>query len=166
MIMRSRILALALIAATALPAQAQRNEAADRAAIHALLMAYGSTLDNRDFEGFGKLFGADGVYVGGGGREARGAAAGDMMRAVFANNPNGVGEPNFHLFYNEVVTFDGPDRARATSMSLWMVPDKETKRPIALMSGRYEDDLVRKDGKWLFARRVVRAITNGPPPAK
>ena len=89
-----------------------------------------------------------------------------MMRAVFANNPNGVGEPNFHLFYNEVVTFDGPDRAHATSMSLWMVPDKETKRPIPLMSGRYEDELVRKDGKWLFARRVVKAITNGPPAAK
>ncbi|MBN8830833.1 MAG: nuclear transport factor 2 family protein [Sphingomonadales bacterium] len=161
---RSAALRLAVLLASlgaALPVAAQRNEAADRAEIHALLMAYGATLDARDFEGFGKLFGTDGVYVAGGGREAKGPAAGEMMRQVFAANPDGVGEPNFHLFYNEVVTFDGPDRAHATSMSLWMVPD-EKKRPIALLSGRYEDQLVRKDGKWLFARRVVKAITNGP----
>jgi uncharacterized protein (TIGR02246 family) len=153
--------ALMVAAALALPAAAQRNEAADRAEIHALLMAYGSTLDARDFDGFGKLFGTDGVYVAGGGREAKGPAAGEMMRKVFAANPDGVGEPNFHLFYNEVVTFDGPDRAHATSMSLWMAPD-EKKRPVALLSGRYEDELVRKDGRWLFARRVVKPITNGP----
>lgn len=166
MTMFTRIAAIALIAAAALPAAAQRNEVADRAEIHALLMAYGSTLDNRDFDGFGKLFGTDGVYVGGGNTgEAKGPAAGEMMRKVFATNANGVGEPNFHLFYNEVVTFEGPDRARATSMSLWMVPD-EQKRPIALMSGRYEDELVRKDGKWIFARRAVKRVTNGPPAAK
>jgi uncharacterized protein (TIGR02246 family) len=166
MTMHVRLAAIALLVAGALPAQAQRNEAADRAAIHALLMAYGSTLDNRDFEGFGKLFGTDGVYVGGGATgEAKGPAAGEMMRKVFAANAFGVREPNFHLFYNEVVTFDGPDRARATSMSLWMVPD-EKNRPTALMAGRYEDQLVRKDGKWLFARRVVKSVTNRPPEAK
>lgn len=161
-----RFLALALLAIGAIPAHAQRNEARDRAEIHELLMAYGATLDSRDFDGFGKLFGEGGVYVGGGGREAKGAAAGEMMRQVFANNPNGVGEPNFHLFYNEVVTFDGPDRARATSMSLWMVPDQATKRPTPLLAGRYEDELVRKNGKWLFARRVVKSVTNRPPEAK
>jgi uncharacterized protein (TIGR02246 family) len=161
-----RFIALALLALAAIPAHAQRNEARDRAEIHALLMAYGSTLDSRDFDGFGKLFGEDGVYVGGGGREAKGAAAGEMMRQVFANNPNGVGEPNFHLFYNEVVTFDGADRARATSMSLWMVPDQATKRPTPLLAGRYEDELVRKNGKWLFARRVVKSVTNRAPEAK
>ena len=157
--------AAALLVAGALPASAQRNEAADRAAIHALLIAYGATLDARDFDGFARLFGDDGVYVAGGGREARGAAAGEMMRQVFGRNQSGAGEPNFHLFYNEVVTFDGKDRAHATSMSLWMGPDKETKRPIALMSGRYEDELVRKGGKWLFARRTVKAISNGPAAA-
>ncbi|MBT2186435.1 nuclear transport factor 2 family protein [Sphingobium nicotianae] len=158
--------AAAALLAGAVPASAQRNEAADRAAIHALLMAYGATLDARDFDGFSKLFGADGVYVAGGGREAKGAATGEMMRGVFANNPSGVGEPNFHLFYNEVVTFDGPDKAHATSMSLWVVPDKETKRPTPLLSARYEDALVRKGGKWLFARRTVKPITNGPAAAK
>ncbi len=63
-------LAFALLLAA--PAVAQRNEARDRAAIHKLLVDYGATLDARDFDGFGKLFGKDGVYAGGGpGGEAR-----------------------------------------------------------------------------------------------
>lgn len=163
MTIRTTLIAAALIAISALPAAAQRNEVKDRAEIHNLLMAYGSTLDNRDFEGFSKLFGEDGVYVGGGNTgAAKGPQAGEMMRKVFASNANGVKEPNFHLFYNEVVTFDGPDKAHATSMSLWMVPD-DNGRPTPLMSGRYEDQLVRRNGKWLFAKREVKRITNTPP---
>jgi len=160
------IAALAVCLASAAPAAAQRNEAADRAAIHALLVAYGATLDARDFNGFSKLFGKDGVYVAGGGKAATGPEAGAMMRKVFAANAHGFRQPNFHLFYNEVVTFDGPDRAHATSMSLYMVPD-DNNRPVAAMAARYEDQLVREDGHWRFARRTVKAITNGPPaPAK
>ena len=158
----NRILGLlvsALLAAA--PATAQRNETADRAAIHALLVGYGTTLDARDFDGFGTLFGSDGVYVAFGGRTAKGGAeASAMMRQMFATNANPAREPNFHLFFNEVVTFDGPDRAHATSMSLWMVngPDK---RPVPALAGRYDDELVRKDGHWLFARRTLVPITNG-----
>ena len=159
----SRILAfLAFVLCLAAPAAAQRNETADRAAIHALLMAYGSTLDARDFDGFGKLFGTDGVYVAFGGKQAIGPATGEMMRQTFAASYNPAREPNFHLFYNEVVRFDGRDRAHATSMSLWMIPGPD-KRPIAALAARYKDDLVRKDGQWIFARRVIEPITNGPP---
>lgn len=156
--------ALALLLVATAPAAAQRDEAADRAAIHALLVAYGSTLDARDFEAFGKLFGTDGIYAAGGGRSATGPQAGTMMRDMFAANPSGVGEPNFHLFFNEVVTFDGPDRARATLMSLWMAPDA-ARRPVAILAARYEDELVRHDGRWMFVRRTVKPITNGPAAA-
>lgn len=159
---RLALCAAALLAACAQTAFAQRDDTADRAAIHALLMAYGATLDARDFDGFAKLFGADGVYVAGG-REAKGPDAGEMMRRVFAANAQGFRQPNFHLFFNEVVTFDGPDGARATSMSLFMVPD-DRDRPVAAMAARYEDVLVRRDGRWLFARRTVKGIGNTPQP--
>ena len=46
--MRHVILA-ALALTIALPAQAQRNETTDRAAIHKLLTDYGTTLDARDW---------------------------------------------------------------------------------------------------------------------
>lgn len=165
MIRRLRLGALAVLAAGAtLPAQGQRNEAADRAAIHALLTAYGSTLDAGDFEGFGKLFGKNGVYVTGG-REAKGPDAAVNMRRVFAANPMGLPDPKFHIFFNEVVTFDGPDTAHATSMSFYVAPDANN-RPAPVLMARYEDQLVREDGQWIFARRVVRSLIPAPRPAQ
>ena len=47
-------------------------------------------------------------------------------------------------------------------MSLWMVPGDDN-RPVAALSARYEDELEREDGRWLFARRTVRPIANGSP---
>ena len=156
------LLALALLLGSASGAPAQRDEAADRAAIHALLIAYGSTLDARDFDGFGKLFGKHGVYGAGGGAEAKGPAASAMMRSVFAANAMGFREPNYHVFFNEVVTFDGPDKARATSMSLYIVPDA-SNHPAPVLMGGYEDALVREDGRWTFQRRVVKSLIPAPP---
>lgn len=158
-----RLFAAMLILTCAAPALARRDEAADRAAIHALLVSYGATLDARDFDGFAKLFGTDGVYVTREGKEAKGPEAADYMRKAFTNNANHSREPNFHLFFNEVITFNGRDRAHATSMSLWMVPGLDDNRPIAALSARYEDDLVRKGDRWLFGRRTVQAISNGAP---
>jgi len=155
------LIALILCLALAAPVAAQRDEAADRAAIHALLVAYGATLDARDFDGFGRLFGKDGVYAAGGGMEARGAEAGAMMRRIFSENALGFREPNYHLFFNEVITFDGPDRAHATAMSLYMVPD-EAGRPTAALMARYTDDLARIDGRWTFARRTVHSLMPAP----
>ncbi len=161
MTMLARTVVAALLFAAAAPVVAQRNETADRAAIHALLVDYGATLDARDFDGFARLFAKDGVYVTHG-TVAKGPEASEAMRKTFAANASRTREPNFHLFFNEVVTFDGPDRAHARSMSLWMKPD-DNNRPMAALSARYEDDLVRQDGHWLFARRTVEPITNGPP---
>lgn len=159
----SRLAGLALVLILAAPAAAQRNEAADRAAIHKLLVDYGATLDARDFDGFGRLFGKDGVYAGGGpGGEVKGGpAAAAMMRKIFEANALGFRSPNFHIFFNEVVTFDGPDKAHATSMSLYMVPDEKNAPSPALMA-RYHDDLVREGGAWMFARRSVESLIPVP----
>ena len=160
--MRGLILA-ALAFAIALPAHAQRNETADRAAIHKLLTDYGTTLDARDFDGFGRLFAKDGIYAGGGpgGETKGGAAAAASLKAIFTANALGFKEPNFHIFFNEVVTFDGPDKARATSMSLYMVPDEKNAPKAALMA-RYHDELVREGDSWKFARRRVESLIPAP----
>jgi len=142
-----------------------RNEAADRAEIHELLVDYGATLDSRDFEAFAALFAKDGVYVAGTGEGVNGKDAGEQMRTIFAENPMGFRQPNFHLFFNEVVTLDDADHAHATSMSLYMVPG-ERDRPTAAMMARYHDQLVREDGQWKFARREVESMMPAPPPAQ
>lgn len=147
------------------PAAAQRDETADRAGIHALLVAYGTTLDTRDFKGFAQLFAREGVYVAGTGSESKGPEAAEAMRRIFAENALGFREPNFHIFFNEVVTFDGPDRAHATSMSLYMVPDARNA-PSPAMMARYHDVLVREDGAWKFARRTVESLIPAPSGAR
>ena len=53
----------------------------DREAIRALLVAYASTLDNRDFAGFEQLWAKDSEFLGGGGNTAKGPAAiRDLLR--------------------------------------------------------------------------------------
>ena len=155
------MLAMTLLLAACQPAAPDRGE--DRAAIQALLVDYGRTLDARDFDGFAALFARDGVYVaGGGGEPLSGTEAGDAMRRTFADNTLGFAEPNYHLFFNETVAFTGPDSAEASSQSLFMVPD-EDRAPRAAMMARYDDQLVREAGRWRFARRVVRGLMPAPP---
>lgn len=159
--MRRALICCVLLIGAASPASAQRNEAADRAAIHALLMAYGRTLDARDFDGFGKLFGKEGIYVTSGGEGVKGPAASEMMRKIFATNAMGFRQPNYHIFFNEVVTFDGLDRAKATSMSLYIAPDDQN-RPVPILVGGYEDALIREAGRWTFQRRIVKSLIPTP----
>ena len=135
----------------------ERNEAADRAAIHELLVDYGRTLDSRDFDGFSALFAEGGTYG-----QVPGEEAGEMMRQVFAENAQGFAEPNFHIFFNEVITLDGLDAAQADSMSFYMVPG-EDGRPVAAMMARYTDEIVREDDVWKFKSRQVQSLMPAPP---
>jgi uncharacterized protein (TIGR02246 family) len=138
------------------------TRAADRAAIHELLIDYGKTIDARDFDGFAALFAKNGVYVAGGGAgEASGPKAGAMMKRIFAENALGFRDPNFHLFFNEQVRLTGPDTAVATSKSLFMVPGDDGAPKPALMA-EYHDRLVREGGRWKFARREVESLLPSP----
>ena len=140
------------------------TEMQDRVAIHALLIEYGAALDRRDFDGFAKLFGADGVYALSTGASAVGAETGEMMRKIFETGPNATAVPNFHLFYNELIWFETPDRARATSACMFMTtPDPETRKLAIAVSATYDDEIVReRDGSWRFARRTLLPLSNGP----
>ena len=146
-----------LLLFTGTQAYAQQDEAADRAAIHNLLMAYGSTLDLRDFDGFTALWTEDGNYNG-----TPGPQTGEAMRKVFAANASNAREPNFHIFFNEVITFEGPDNAHATSMSFWVAPD-ESGKPVPMMLGQYEDEIVRIGDGWKFKSRKVK-VPMAPKP--
>jgi len=139
------------------------TEMADRVAIHNLLMEYGATLDRRDFDAFGKLFGADGRY---GTLESSTVVpeAGTMMRERYESGTNTVHVPNFHLFFNEVIWFETPDRARSTSACMFMnTPDPTTRQLSIAVAATYDDEVVREaDGTWRFARRTLLPFRNGP----
>lgn len=164
MIWRCMLVLVGAIALAGCQHVPQSSQAADRAAIHQLLVEYGSTLDARDFDGFAALFARDGSYVAGNGEGVSGTRAGAMMQQVFADNALGFREPNYHLFFNEVVDLTGPDSATATSMSLYMVPGDDGT-PVPAMMARYEDQLVREQGQWKFAKRVVHSLM-APAPSR
>jgi hypothetical protein len=86
------------------------------------------------------------------------------MRRIFEENPLGVGEPNYHVFFNEVIRFTGADSATATSKSFWMVPG-EDGRPSPHLMAEYSDLLVREGGSWKFARRDIQSLLPAPEAA-
>ncbi len=144
-----------------LEARLHRLEA--REDIHDLMMAYGATLDRRDFQGFEGLWAPDAEYVQGRGPGAKGPAA---IRAVlekaFATNASGVKDPNFHVFFNEAIGPIEGDRATAFSRSAFVAAGADGKLDV-VVTAHYEDVFVRRDGRWKFLRRVIAADAPARP---
>jgi uncharacterized protein (TIGR02246 family) len=144
----------------ALAARLQRLE--DREQILELLAAYGATLDHRDFAGFGLLFAEDAEYGGGPGAPTRGRAAIQaQLQKQITSNPLNLPPPNHHLFFNPSIRLDG-DRATAHSLGAYVAPDPASRTTRMVFFVAYDDVLVRREGRWLFQKRV---ISSGAPPA-
>jgi uncharacterized protein (TIGR02246 family) len=163
----------ALLAAASTPAQSaaptdrqlatrtQRIE--DVQEIERLLLTYGRTLDARDFKAYSSLFAKDGVWSGGTGTVQGPAAIQALMQKAIPG-PNTA--HNYHVLSNFVIDVNG-DTATAWSRWQFMVPGPNNTA-VAAQSGRYDDTLVREDGRWKFKRREASndIPAGGPPPAQ
>src|SRR5262245_12285348 len=78
--------------------RAELHDLQARESIRELLHAYGRLIDARDFDAFAGLWAEDAAYVGGpGGEPVRGGQEiAEFLQGIFAQNPMGLGEPNFH----------------------------------------------------------------------
>jgi len=131
----------------------------DEREIRGLLLAYGRHLDDRDFAAYSRLFARDGEWVGGFGSVAGPADIQAFMEENMGTGPNTAG--NYHLMSNFVIDVDG-DNATAWSRWAFVVPGE---RGAAIsQAGRYDDTLVREDGRWRFQRRVASNDTGPPAP--
>jgi uncharacterized protein (TIGR02246 family) len=164
----------AVLAAASLHAQSAGNTAdrqlagriqriEDTAAIERLLLEYGRALDARDFKAYSQLFAKDGVWSGGMGT-VQGPAAIQAFMEKAIPGPNAV--HNYHLLSNFVIDVNG-DAATAWSRWQFVVPGPGNTAVVA-QSGRYDDTLVREDGRWKFKRRVASndIPATGPPPVQ
>lgn len=144
--------------------RAEVSEAHAQNAIRGLMHAYGRLIDARDWDGFAAIWTDDAVYVGGPGSDTLqgGPAIAEFLRNIIASNPSGVGEPNFHVFFNEEISVQGGS-ARATSMSTFVTPNA-SGAPVMVILARYEDEYVLRDGAWKFQRRVVQGQLPAPRP--
>jgi uncharacterized protein (TIGR02246 family) len=131
-----------------LAARLQRIE--DTQQIERLLLNYGRHLDARDFKAYSLLFAKDGVWSGGMGT-VQGPAAIQAFMEKAIPGPNAV--HNYHLLSNFVIDVNG-DTATAWSRWQFVVPGANNTAVVA-QSGRYDDTLVREDGRWRFKRRVA-----------
>jgi len=142
----------------ALAARIQTLE--DREAIRALLVAYASTLDNRDFAGFEQLWARDSEFVGGGGNSAKGPAAiRDLLRGLLTKNGSTTPGRDFHLVMNQTVDVTG-DTATGFSRGTWVSTNAENRLQVSIIANYY-DQFVKEDGRWKFKRHQI----GGAPPA-
>jgi uncharacterized protein (TIGR02246 family) len=129
-------------------ARVQRLE--DIEEIRAVLLDYGRYLDGRDFAAYSKLFAKDGEWVGGFGT-VQGPAA---IQAFMEKNITGPNRGNtFHILSNFKIEVHG-DTATAWSRWTFVTPGTD-KKPAIAQAGRYDDTLVRENGRWKFKRRVA-----------
>ena len=126
----------------------------DREEIRALLIEYGSALDERDFKRFSELFAkAGGEWSGGFGTAQGPAQIRKLMEKNIVPNPDAVSTPNIHIFNNEVIEVNG-DRGNAVSKWMFVIQGEDGK-PDWVYLGHYRDTLIREDGRWKFLQRRV-----------
>jgi uncharacterized protein (TIGR02246 family) len=123
---------------------------ADRAAIHDLFTRYCCALDNGEVETVVACFTADAALKS----PVIDLKGHDEIRA-FAGRfaaQRAAGTQFRHLVTNIAATIDG-ERARATAYLLVLISQNGSHR--TLPPGRYECDLIKQNGQWLFSRRTV-----------
>lgn len=127
------------------------NALEDRFAILDTMANYCFHFDSANFEQWVGLFTEDGTFDRGDYGVQRGWAE---LRAFTEKFPLIDGSPKLmHFVANEVIRTDG-DTARADSYILVVRPDNQGG-VINGLAGRYEDQLVRQGGRWLFHYRRV-----------
>jgi hypothetical protein len=146
-------------------ARLQRLE--DESAIRHLMIEYGHDLDTRDYVAYSKLFARDGVWEGGIGTGRGPAGVLAMLQRTVGRNGNTPFDPNtvrsYHLDTNIMVDFI--DRDHAKVFSRWTVMAKSPdNKLVPSLAGRYDDVVVREDGRWKFQSRVAPHEIPNPEP--
>ena len=157
----------ASLAAAALPFAARAEQPAyaptygtDRAEIEDLMARYLFAIDYADWDSYVETFAPDGelTFASGTskGREAIRAAVTKFAEGIgrFYHTADGKPAKLRHIILQAVIRVEG-DHAWARSQWLEMANHGEGDTPKIGTYGIYEDELVKLDGKWLFARRNV-----------
>ena len=123
----------------------------DREAIRALILAYGTAHDHRDYKTFASLFAKNGEWVGGLGSAKGPEAIFELMDRTIGHNPQPQGSGTYHVLTNDDIAIDG-DLASATTKWIYITPGDDGQ-PKLVFLGHYNDKFIREDGVWKFLRR-------------
>jgi hypothetical protein len=170
MLFRTTALAAALALAATVPAVAHAQAssgveygpayAQDRAEIEDLMARYLFAIDYADWDAYVATFAPDGELT-----FASGTSKGrDAIRAAVTRFAEGIGRFYHtadgkpaklrHIILQSVIRVEG-ERAWARTQWLEMANHGEGDQPKIGTYGEYEDEMVKLDGHWLFAKRNV-----------
>jgi uncharacterized protein (TIGR02246 family) len=125
----------------------------DELAIRRVLVDYSATQDAKDYEGYAALFAKNGEWVNGKTVHKGREAILKMLVGLYGTPPAGyVNNESYHISSNPQVDVKG-DRATARSRHLLVMRGPKGE-PTPVLAGRYEDELIREEGKWKILRRV------------
>ncbi len=141
-------LAIALTGATAAGA-AEKLTADDYAEIQQLYVQYARTIDSGDAMGWAKTFTDDGVF---------GDATGHDALVAFAEGFHGNFQGRARHF-NDAIQITATDEGADGSCYL-ILYNTGTQPPTVVVTGIYNDKLVRTEDGWRFK---TRAVTPDPP---
>jgi uncharacterized protein (TIGR02246 family) len=130
---------------------AQDDITRDKAEIAELIARYNYAIDHNDFQGWANCFAPEGVFDGMIGRFAAHAELEKFKASVTQLTTD---SPNLRHYVTNILTEVNGNEAQSRCFLLMTSTSKEGGTKIAL-AGEYEDQLVKRDGRWLFLRRKV-----------
>jgi 3-phenylpropionate/cinnamic acid dioxygenase small subunit len=166
---RTTILALAAMAAAcsgppeSLESTALLQQARDRAEIEELVTRYVTALDTRDADLYADVFTEDGTYDVTGtvyaGRAAIRKIVTDLQESRARSEAAGTPPVDlYHVMSNSSIELIDADEARHTSYAQ-TVRAAENGQFIVGFMGRYEDVIVKRDGRWqIQSRKLVSFV--------
>ena len=125
----------------------------DAEQIRQLNLEYRRHLDARDLDAYGRLFAADGEWLGGTGYGQGPAGITAMLKERLAGNPGPPGPTSWHLVTESGVDVRGD---WATGTVTWaLIQRGDGDKPVMRLLGHYDDVYVREHGRWRYRRRIA-----------
>ena len=121
----------------------------DKLEIHELAHRYNHAVDSGDGPAYAGTFTEDGVMQAGD-IKFEGAEALEQFANGFGKSPN---SPR-HVISNIIVEGDGDHATLKAYIQMFTTENGQTQLAVI---GKYDDELIKKDGKWRFVRREFTA---------
>jgi uncharacterized protein (TIGR02246 family) len=152
-------LTLAALSASAAADDGAAQKLLDRAEIEALVVRYATALDTLDADAYAGVFAEDAVFDVAGtvhsGRAAIRKIVTDLQASRTRNEAAGTPSPRlYHVMANTSIEVIDATNARHQSYAQ-TVRAAESGQFVVGFMGRYEDVLVKRDGRWLIQSRKL-----------
>ena len=137
-----------------------QQQLVDRAAIEELITRYVTALDTRDAGMYAGVFAEDGVYELPGnvvhhGRAAIRKIVTDLQESRARNDAAGKPSPNlYHAMFNHSIELRDATHARHHCYAQTVRAAEGGQFVVGFM-GRYDDELVKRDGRWYIQSRKL-----------